>query len=93
MPKGKEEFVQSVAQFIVEQDSELELEPFQVDPDLPVPWKFIEAIRIFGQEETEVATLKMAVYLTAVFSVRSASIRQSRPRWVDVVTLIAPHAF
>ena len=61
MPKGKEEFVQSVAQFIVEQDSELELEPFQVDPDLPVPWKFIEAIRIFGQEETEVATLKMTV--------------------------------
>lgn len=53
MPKGKEEFVQSVAQFIVEQDSDLELEPFQVDPDLPVPWKFVEAIRIFGQEETE----------------------------------------
>lgn len=53
MPKGKEEFVQSVAQFVVEQGSELELEPFQVDPDLPVPWKFIEAIRIFGQEETE----------------------------------------
>merc|ERR1712228_27499 len=34
-------------------ECELEIEPFQIDPDLPVPWKFIEAIRLFGQEETE----------------------------------------
>lgn len=51
--KGKEDYLQSTAQFIVSKDSELEIDPFRVDPDIPVPWKFIEAVRIFGQEETE----------------------------------------
>ena len=56
-PKGKEDYVQSTAQFIVNQNTELEIEPFQVDPDIPVPWKYIEVIRLFGQEETEVSVL------------------------------------
>lgn len=52
-PKGKEDYVQNTAQFVISEDAELELIPFQSDPDIPVPWKFIEAIRIFGQEKTE----------------------------------------
>jgi len=51
--RSKEEFLQSTAQFLVRSDSELELAPFSVDSDIPVPWKFIEAVRLFGQEETE----------------------------------------
>lgn len=51
--RSKEEFLQSTAQFLVRSDSELELAPFGVDSDIPVPWKFIEAVRLFGQEATE----------------------------------------
>lgn len=51
--KGKEDYVQSTAQFVINENCELEITPFQSDPDLPVPWKFIQVIRLFGQEETE----------------------------------------
>jgi len=52
--KGKEDYLQSTAQFVINENCELEIAPFQSDPDLPVPWKFIEVVRLFGQEETEV---------------------------------------
>lgn len=51
--KGKEDYLQSTAQFVINENCELEIAPFQSDPDLPVPWKFIEVVRLFGQEETE----------------------------------------
>ena len=56
--RSKEEFLQSTAQFLVRSDSELELAPFGVDSDIPVPWKFIEAVRLFGQDRVRILEIR-----------------------------------
>jgi hypothetical protein len=49
---GKEDYLQATAQFVVDLTSGLELEPFSVDPNIHVPWKFVEAVRIYSQDDT-----------------------------------------
>jgi len=49
---GKEDYVQATGQFIVHQSAALEFEPFQQNPNIHVPWKYIEAIRLYSQEKT-----------------------------------------
>lgn len=49
---GKEDYVQATAQFIVHEDAALEFEPFSKNPNIHVPWKYIEAIRLYSQEKT-----------------------------------------
>lgn len=49
---GKEDYLQATAQFIIDKESSLELEPFSVDPNIHVPWKFVEAVRIYSQDNT-----------------------------------------
>ena len=57
--RSKEEFLQSTAQFLVRSGSELELAPFGVDSDIPVPWKFIEAVRLFGQDRVRIFEIRI----------------------------------
>ncbi|CAG5085688.1 Oidioi.mRNA.OKI2018_I69.PAR.g10966.t1.cds [Oikopleura dioica] len=51
--RSKEDFVQANSQFVIREGCELEMEPFKYDPDLSIPWKFIEVARFFSQEQTE----------------------------------------
>jgi len=49
---GKEDYVQATGQFIVHESAALEFEPFLQNPNIHVPWKYIEAIRLYSQEKT-----------------------------------------
>jgi len=49
---GKEDHVQATGQFIVLLDAKLETLPFMQNPNLAVPWKYIEAIRFHTPEVT-----------------------------------------
>ena len=52
---GKEDYVQATGQFIVHESAALEFEPFLQNPNIHVPWKYIEAIRLYSQEKTNVS--------------------------------------
>jgi len=49
---GKEDHVQATGQFVVLTDAALETLPFMQNPNLAVPWKYIEAIRFHTTEVT-----------------------------------------
>ena len=49
---GKEDYVQATGQFIVLDSAKLEKVPFYQNPNLHVPWKYIEAIRFYTNEAT-----------------------------------------
>jgi hypothetical protein len=49
---GKEDHVQATGQFVVLNDAKLETLPFMQNPNLAVPWKYIEAIRFHTTEVT-----------------------------------------
>lgn len=51
--RTKEDFVQANSQFVIRDGCELELEPFKYDSDLSIPWKFIEVMKLYSQEQTE----------------------------------------
>ncbi|CBY19080.1 unnamed protein product [Oikopleura dioica] len=51
--RTKEDFVQANSQFVVRDGCELELQPFEYDADLSIPWKFIEVMKLYSQEQTE----------------------------------------
>ena len=55
---GKEDYVQATGQFIVHESAALEFEPFLQNPNIHVPWKYIEAIRLYSQEKTNVSHIQ-----------------------------------
>lgn len=48
---GKEDYVQATAQFIIDENAQLEFEPFLRNPNIHVPWKFIEGLVLYSQDE------------------------------------------
>ena len=64
---GKEDYVQATGQFIVHESAALEFEPFLQNPNIHVPWKYIEAIRLYSQEKTNVSHILSTSHSLTLF--------------------------
>ena len=56
------ELTKATAQFIIDENAQLEFEPFLQNPNIHVPWKFIEGLVLYSQDEANVSNVLTIYY-------------------------------